>query len=102
MKGPEHRPGAGSTAEAAELRKHLGEGGQGNCGVTAEELRKHSSTLSSLSSCPTAGPDLASPGPAPALVRTHGPAKRREVSPAHLPKLRGRVPCLMTEKRTQP
>jgi len=82
--GTAHRPGAKSTAEAAELRKHLGEGGPGNCGRTAEELRKLS-TLSSLYALPSfllpALPGLLTPS----LVRTNGPAKPRESLPAAPP-----------------
>ncbi len=79
--GTAHRPGAESTAEAAELRKHLGEEGQGNCGRTADELWK----LSSLYVLP---PFLLPILPAllsPPLVRAQGPAKPRESLPAAHP-----------------
>lgn len=74
---PNGRPGGKSTAETAELRKHLGRRGLENCGRTTEELRKLSSSLPPS--------DAASPCPAPSLVRTDGPAKPREGFPAALP-----------------
>jgi len=75
---PNGRPGAKSTAGTTELREHLGEGGQGNCGRTAEELRKASSLY--------ALPAFFLPALAiPSLICTTGPAERREVTPATPP-----------------
>ena len=73
-KTPKRRPGAKTTAEGAEVRKHLGKPAQGSCGTTAEELRKHSSSSSSSSSRSSPRPPsspwsaaLAAAQPAPSL-----------------------------------
>jgi hypothetical protein len=88
-KGKARPPGAENTAEAAELRNHLGKGADGNCGRTVEELRN----LSSLFALPPIQlPALRAPL-TPSLVHTAEPGKPREGSPAQPPAAAG-VPDL--------
>ncbi len=80
-KNPKRRPGAKTTAEGAEVRKHLGKPAKGSCGTTAEELRKHSS--SSAHSSPWSAA-LAAAQPAPSLG-TDPAVLQRKGSPAEPP-----------------
>ena len=84
-KTPKRRPGAKTTAEGAEVRKHLGKPAHGSCGTTAEELRKHSSSSSFPSSPPRPSSPwstaLAAARPAPSLG-TDPAVLRRKGSPA--------------------
>ncbi len=68
---PKRRPGAKTTAEGAEVRKHLGKPAEGSCGTTAEELRKHSSSSAHSSpwSAALAAPSL---GTDPAVLQRKG------------------------------
>ena len=73
--------GAKSTAETAELRKAEGKRGAGNCGRTAEKVRKLSHSLVS-----DLGPTF---DPSPALVRPVASKKAREAVCAEAPHGRG-------------
>lgn len=83
-KSPKRRPGAKTTAEGAEVRKHLGKPAQGSCGTTAEELRKPSSSSTSPPSSPSCPRPPSSPWSA-ALAAAR-PAPSLGTNPAVLPR----------------